>query len=125
MNLFDGIPPQAGQFRDILHGHHPAKINDKAFQRSGVMLFRVREGQVGLPDASAIVAVEPWDIDHQFDLATPDRKHLENPWFLTELDDSTRPATRTLQGVRMNITIEERLVQKTTFLYCTPSIPNV
>ena len=96
MNFFDGIPPQACQFRDILDRCNPAKINDKAFQRSGVMLFRVREGKVGLPDGSAVVAVEPRDIDNQFDLATTDWKHLEDPRLVAESDDTARLAVRTL-----------------------------
>ena len=104
---------------------YPTKINDKAFQRPGVMLFRLCEDQVGLPDGAAIVAVEPWDIDHQFDLAMPDGKHLENPRLVTESDDAARSATWTLQRVRMNLSIEDCLVQKTTFLYCTPGTPKV
>ena len=125
MNRFDRIPSQTGQFSDVLDGRNPTKIKDKAFQRSGVMLFRLCKSQVGLPDTAAIVAIKPWDMDHQVDLAMPDWKHFENPGFLTEPDDTAGSATRTLQGVWMNIAIEDCLVQKTTFLYCTPGTPNV
>jgi hypothetical protein len=89
------------------------------------MLFRVRKGEVWVPDGATLVAGKPRNIDHQFDLATTDRKYLEDPRLVAELDDATRPATRTLQRVRMNLSIEGRLVQKTTFSYCTPGTPNV
>ena len=92
MNLLDGVPTQACQFCHILDRANTAKVNDKVFQRSGIMLFRLREGQVGLPDGPTIVAVEPWDINHQFDLAATDRKHLENPCLLTEPDDAADTA---------------------------------
>jgi hypothetical protein len=108
MNRFDRIPSQTGQFGDILDGRDPTKINDKAFQRAGVMLFRLCEGQVGLPDTATIVTVEPGDIDHPFDLVMPDRKHLEDLWFLTEPDDPARSTTRTLQGVGMDVEIIEK-----------------
>ena len=74
---------------------------------------------------SSIVAVEPRDIHNQFDLAASDRKHLEDPQLVTEPNDAVRSAARTLQRVWMNISIEDRFVQKTTFLYCTPGTPNV
>jgi len=80
---------------------------------------------VGLPDTATIVTVEPWDIDHEFDLVMPDWKHFEDPGLLTEPDNLARSTTRTLQGVGMSFAIEDRLVQKTTFLYCTPGTPNV
>ena len=74
---------------------------------------------------ATIVAVEPWDIDYLFDLATTDRKHLEKPCLPAEPGDAATSTTRTLQCVGMNIAIEDRLVPKTTFLYCTPGTPNV
>jgi len=89
------------------------------------MLFRVRKSKVWLPDGSAILAVEPRDIYNQFDLVATDRKHLEDPRLVAEPDDSARSAVRALQCVRMNISIEYRLVKKTTFLYCTPDTPKV
>jgi len=60
-----------------------------------------------LSDTATIVTVEPGDMDHQFDLVMPDREHLENPGLLTEPDDPARSTTRTLQGVGMNIAIED------------------
>jgi hypothetical protein len=89
------------------------------------MLFRVRKCKVGLPDGSAIFAVETRDIHNKLDLAATDRKHLEDPRLVAESDDSARSTVRALQRVRMNISIEDRLVQKNTFLYCTPDTPNV
>ena len=100
-------------------------VNDEVFQGSSVMLFGLCKGQVRLADGAARMAVKPGNIDDQLDLATSDWKHLESPRLVAESDDTVRSATRTLQCVRMNIAVEDRLVQKTTFLYCTPGIPNV
>jgi hypothetical protein len=81
----------------------------------------------GWSAATQVKAVSPeiWDIDNQFDLATPDGNHLEGPRLVSESNDSPRPADPTLQAVGMNIPIEDSLVQKTAFLYCTPGTPNV
>jgi len=90
------------------------------------MLFRLSKCKVvRLSYCAAILAVEPGYIYNQFDLAATDGKHLEDPRFVTESDDSARFAVRALQIVLMNISIEDRLVQKSTFLYCTPDTPKV
>ena len=89
------------------------------------MLFRVRKAKIGLPYCAAIFTVKPRYIYNQFDPAATDGKHLEYSRLVAESDYSARPAVRTFQRVRMDISIEERLVQKNTFLYCTPDTPNV
>ena len=125
MNLLDRVPTQACQFCHILDRANPAKVDDKAFQRSGVMFFGIGKCKVWLPDGSTIFTVKPRYINNQFDLAAADGKHFEGSWLVAESDYSARSAARALQRVRMNISIEDRLVQKSAFLYCTPDIPNV
>jgi hypothetical protein len=89
------------------------------------MLFRIRKGKPGLPYCAAVFTVKTRYIYNQFDLAAADRKHLEGSRLVAVSDDSARSAVGALQRVRMDISKEERLVKKTTFLYCTPDTPNV
>jgi|TARA_B100001971_G_C17978267_1_gene425959 hypothetical protein len=53
------------------------------------MFFRVGKFKTRLFDGSAILAPKPGNLNNQFDLSTADRKRLENPLLLPELDNVT------------------------------------
>jgi len=53
------------------------------------VLFRIGKSKTRLFDGSAILALKPGNLNKQFDLSTADRKRLENPLLLPELDDIT------------------------------------
>jgi len=53
------------------------------------MFFRIGKSKTRLFDGSAILALKPGNLNNQFDLSTADRKCLENPLLLPELDDVT------------------------------------
>jgi hypothetical protein len=54
------------------------------------VLFRIGKSKTRLFDGSAILALKPGNLNNQFDLSTADRKCLEDPLFLAELDGVTR-----------------------------------
>ena len=89
MNLLNGIPTQTRQLCYISNGSDTAEFYDKTFQRSCVMFFGIDKTEARLFDGSAILALKPGNLNKQFDLSTADRKRLENPLLLPELDDIT------------------------------------
>ena len=126
MDLLNGVPTQVCQRGDILNRGHPAQINNKAFQRAGVVLFRVGKFKVRLLDGSAVLALKPGYFEDKLNLSVSDRQHLESAVMPTEPDDFAGFAVGTLQIVRMNRTVINGLtVKKTTFLYCTAETPKV
>ena len=90
------------------------------------MFFRIGKSKTRLFDSSAILALKTGNLNNQFDLSTADRKCLEDPLLLAELDDIAGFTMRTFQIIRMNAAMEDCLaVKKTVLLYCTPGTPNV
>jgi hypothetical protein len=53
------------------------------------VLFRIGKLKTRLFDSSAILALKPGNLNKQFDLSAANRKCLESPLLLAELDDVT------------------------------------
>jgi len=85
------------------------------------VLFRIGKSKTRLFDGSAILALKPGNLNNQFDLSTADRKCLEDPLLLAELDNVMGFTMRTFQIIRVNASMEDCLaVKKVVFLYCIP-----
>lgn len=126
MNLLDGIPTEARQRSDILNRGHPAQIDHKAFQRAGVVFFRVGKGKVRLFDSTAFFALKSGNLYEKFDFLMADRRHLERAEKVAESDDIAGFTVGALQIVGMNSAMKDRLgAQKTAFVYCTAETPKV
>ena len=126
MNLLDGIPTQARQFCYIGNGSDTADICDKAFQRSGVVFFRISKSKVRLLDNTAGFALKPGNLYYKLNFSVADWRHFESARKLAEPDDIAGLTVRTLQIFGMNRAMEDGLaIKKTTFLYCTVETPKV
>jgi hypothetical protein len=73
------------------------------------VLFRIGKSKTRLFDGSAILALKPGNLNNQFDLSTTDRKCLEEPLFLAELDNVMGFTMRTFQIIRVNASMEDCL----------------
>jgi len=109
MNRLDGIPAQARQRGDILNRGHPAQINDKAFQRTRIVFFRVGKGKVRLFNSTAFFALKSGNLYNQFDFLMADRRHLERAENIAEPDDIAGFTVGTLQRVGMNSPVKDGL----------------